>query len=197
MDAARAKALPKMVLDAATAEELMTPNPISINASASVQEAVALLTDRGFSAAPVIDEAGRPVGVLSRTDLLIHQRERGGIPSPAESPERDFPPRRAPEGFSVEVVDPTRVSDIMTPVVFTVALDTPAHQVVAQMLSLRVHHLFVVDAAPRWLASSARTIFLANCGNERIAERKRGEADAFPSLADEVTLTGFEPVSRP
>ena len=32
--------------------------------------------DRGFSAAPVIDAAGRPVGVLSRTDLLVHEREQ-------------------------------------------------------------------------------------------------------------------------
>jgi CBS domain-containing protein len=33
----------------------------------------------------------------------------------------------------------------MTPVVFTVTLDTPAPRVVEQMLNLKVHHLFVVD----------------------------------------------------
>jgi CBS-domain-containing membrane protein len=43
------------------------------------------------------------------------------------------------------VVDSTQVRDIMTPVVFTVLLDAPARQVVEQMLSLKVHHLFVVD----------------------------------------------------
>jgi CBS domain-containing protein len=146
MTALLTKNLPKMVLDASTAEELMTPNPISINAGASVQEALAMLTDRGFSAAPVIDEAGRPVGVLSRTDLLVHERERGGGSAPLESAaDWDFPPRRPVEGFSVEVVDPTRVRDIMTPVVFTVSLDTTTHQVIEQMLSLKVHHLFVVD----------------------------------------------------
>jgi CBS domain-containing protein len=135
---------PMMVLEAATAEELMTVNPISIHAGASVQEALAMLTDRGFSAAPVIDEAGRPVGVLSRTDLLVHERERGGRLPLLDQTEWDMP-HRPREGFSVEVVDPTRVRDIMTPVVFTVMLDTSARQVVEQMLALKVHHLFVVD----------------------------------------------------
>src|SRR5439155_19841289 len=112
----KSKALPKMMLDAATAEDLMTPNPISIHGSASVQEALALLTDRGFSAAPVIDDAGRPVGVLSRTDLLVHERERGAGAALVDETEWDMSPRRIHQGFSVEVVDPARVRDIMTPV---------------------------------------------------------------------------------
>src|SRR5947199_9434280 len=134
----------RMVLDAMTAEDLMTPNPISIHAAASVQEALALLTDRGFSAAPVIDEAGRPLGDLRRTDLLVHERERGATGALTDLTEWDVPPRRMREGFEVEMVDPARVRDIMTPVVFTVLLDTPAAQVVEQMLALKVHHLFVV-----------------------------------------------------
>jgi CBS domain-containing protein len=145
MHTLHASTLPHMILDAMTAEDLMTPNPISIHAGASVQEALAMLTDRGFSAAPVIDEAGRPVGVLSRTDLLIHQRERGATAPLCDLTDWDMPPRRIHEGFGVEVVDPARVRDIMTPVVFTVLLDTPVPQVVDQMLALKVHHLFVVD----------------------------------------------------
>lgn len=146
MNAVRFKAPPTMMLEAAVAEELMSTNPISIHAGASVQEALALLTDRGFSAAPVIDDAGRPVGVLSRSDLLIHERERGRrLPLMEDDARAIHPHARPREGFEVEVVDPTRVRDIMTPVVFTVLLDTPAHQVVEQMLALKVHHLFVVD----------------------------------------------------
>ena len=141
----RTKAPPRMVLEAFTAEDLMTPNPISIHADASVQEALAMLTDRGFSAAPAIDDAGRPVGVLSRTDLLVHQRERGASLPLGELPDWDVPRHRPREGFGVEVVDPARVRDIMTPIVFTVLLETPARQVIEQMLALRVHHLFVVD----------------------------------------------------
>src|SRR5436305_15239213 len=63
------------ILKPVKAAELMTVNPVSIREDATLREATALLIDKGFSAAPVIDEAGRPVGVLSRSDLLIHDRE--------------------------------------------------------------------------------------------------------------------------
>jgi len=50
----------------ATASEFMEPNPVSIRDTATVAEALAVLTDRGHGAAPVVDEAGKPVGVLRR-----------------------------------------------------------------------------------------------------------------------------------
>jgi CBS domain-containing protein len=137
--------LPRLVLAAQTAEEMMSPNPVSIHAGASVQEAVALMTDRGFSAAPVIDDAGHPVGVISRTDILVHQREQTRHAAVSDQTEWDMPPRRVHHLHEVEVVDATLVRDIMTPVIFTTALTTPVKQVVDQMLSLKVHHLFVID----------------------------------------------------
>jgi CBS domain-containing protein len=118
----------RLTLAADTAWDLMTPNPVSIEVDASVAEAIALLTDRGLSAAPVIDEAGRPRGVISRDDILVHERER--LASPAAG-----------------TPDPTRVADIMTPTVLSVTPDTPARAVVEQLLGLKVQQLFVVDDA--------------------------------------------------
>src|SRR5262245_45057673 len=66
----------RLTFGAETAADLMTPNPVSIAADATVKEAAAFLADKGFSAAPVIDRAGRPVGVLSQSDLVVHQREK-------------------------------------------------------------------------------------------------------------------------
>ena len=42
-------------------------------------------------------------------------------------------------------MDQTGVKEIMTPVVFSVAPDTPVRRVVEEMLALKVHRLFVVD----------------------------------------------------
>jgi CBS domain-containing protein len=133
-----------LVLAAQTAEELMVPNPISLREDATIPEAVALMTDRGFSAAPVIDEAGRPVGVLSRTDVLIHEREqvRHALPAEDINSERW---RSRHEGFSIEVADSTLARDIMTPTLFTVNVTTSAVEVVKRMCDWKVHHLFVVD----------------------------------------------------
>ena len=149
-DIPTAEIAPRLVLNAKTAADLMTPNPHSIRADATVKEAIAFLTDKGFSAAPVIDEAGRPIGVLSRFDILVHDREKVEyVPVVPEYYERTDLTTRAGEslrsGFQVENVDRTCVRDIMTPVVFSVTLEAPVHRVVEEMLALKVHRLFVVD----------------------------------------------------
>ena len=137
----------RVVLDAATAADLMAPNPVSVAAGASVQEAAAFLTNKGFSAAPVIDEAGRPVGVLSQSDIVVHDRESGPCVSghPEYYERSDLSP---PKIIWRDVVngDPTQVRDIMTPIVFSVAPETPAYKVIEEMLAHKVHRLFVVGS---------------------------------------------------
>ena len=137
-------------LEARTAADLMTSNPLSIRAEASVREAVAFLIDKGISGAPVIDDAGRPVGVLTQTDILLHDREHVDYVTPAGAAYEEFEsgaplPAEWWGNFQVERVDATPVRDLMTPALFSVALDTPAAQVVEQMGELNVHRLFVVD----------------------------------------------------
>lgn len=126
-------------LHAVTAAELMAPNPISIRANASVSEALRLFTDKGVSAAPVIDEGGRPIGVMSRSDLLVHQAEtsrRGHNYFFAES-DVDTPDEEANAAVTV--------ADLMTPAVFAVAPTAHVSRVIGDMLGLHVHRLFVVD----------------------------------------------------
>jgi CBS domain-containing protein len=130
-NASPTEARPRLCLWADTAAELMMPNPVSIRGDATFAEALALLADRGFSAAPVIDEAGRPIGVLSRADILVHEREQLA--------------GKAGDAAATAAETATRVRDLMTPVVFSVAPETPAQKVIHEMLSLKVHRLFVVD----------------------------------------------------
>jgi CBS domain-containing protein len=129
-----------LTLQADTAADLMTTNPVSLRADATVDEAITLLTDRGFTAAPVIDHAGRPIGVLSRTDVLIHDRECARYLTPASGGRAQMG-----RGEDSYLPDPARVRDLMTPVVFSVAPNAPAYQVIEHMLALKVHRLFVVD----------------------------------------------------
>jgi CBS domain-containing protein len=121
----RMNGTPSQLLQAQTAADLMTPNPVSIRNNATITEAVELLTDKGFSGAPVIDEAGHPIGVLSRADIVAYDRERA---------------RHAEPGPGT-----ARVRDLMTPAVFSVAPKTPVKKVIAEMVALEVHRLFVVD----------------------------------------------------
>jgi CBS domain-containing protein len=131
---------PPMILGAKVAADLMTPNPVSIRDSSTVLEAAAFLAARGISAAPVIGEAGRPIGVVSRTDILQHHGQSAVYV--VSSPEGPVLPE---DGAGGEPSTPANVCDVMTPVVFCVAPDTPAAKVVEKMLALGVRRLFVVD----------------------------------------------------
>lgn len=147
---------PTLSLRAQRAADMMTPNPVSIGDELLLREAAAFLTDKAIHAAPVINDAGAPVGVLSQTDLVTHDREKVEYAAARRDYAEDFEefepvsiePQRRWNEFQVEVVgDRTTVGDVMTPTVFTVKLHTPAAQVVKEMLGLNVHHLYVTDAA--------------------------------------------------
>jgi CBS domain-containing protein len=138
-------------LNAETAADLMHENPVSVEETVSIREAIRLLTEKGFSAAPVIDNAGRPIGVISQSDILVHDRERveylSNYPefyhrNELHTARGEFLDERE---FLVENVDRTVVADVMTPAVFSILPETPANKVVEQLLALRVHRLFVVD----------------------------------------------------
>jgi CBS domain-containing membrane protein len=139
------------VLDSLTAADLMTPNPVSIRGEASVVEATVLLTDRAITGAAVIDDTGRPIGVLSSTDLLVHDREKVSCPSlwsngySGEELTDWVEMRGLSNDFQVVEVDRTTVSSIMTPVVFSVAPESTARKVMHELASLQIHRLFVVD----------------------------------------------------
>jgi CBS-domain-containing membrane protein len=140
----------RLFLKADTAADLMAPNPQSIHVEATIKEAVTFLADKGFSAAPVIDEAGRAIGVLSRSDILIHDREQADYLDrfPEYYRQSDLTLASGETlnwGIEVEKADYARVGDIMTPMVFSVTPETAAQEVIESFLSLKVHHLFVVD----------------------------------------------------
>jgi CBS domain-containing protein len=137
----------RLYLRARTAADLMTTDPVSLFEGATIREAIAFLTDKSISAAPVIDEAGRPIGVISRADLVRYDRERLNY-APARAPyfDPDEYFDKVPEGFQVERPDATLVRDVMTPVVFSVTPATSVTNVIEEMLARKVHRLFVIDA---------------------------------------------------
>jgi CBS domain-containing protein len=129
-------------LQAHTAADLMAANLISIRSEATLEEAMNLFAEKGIAAAPVIDDGGRPIGVVSRSDLFIHQVEevRRQRPDYFYTPEGSTtPPSKSTRSQAA------RVADVMTPAIFAVSPDAPVSRVVSDMVGLHVHRLFVVD----------------------------------------------------
>ncbi|MFB7993056.1 CBS domain-containing protein [Streptomyces sp. NPDC056002] len=62
--------------------DLMTPSVITVQPGTAFKEVARLLDEFGITALPVVDEAGRPVGVVSEADLL--QKHGSGTATAAD-----------------------------------------------------------------------------------------------------------------
>jgi CBS domain-containing protein len=127
----------------------MTGNPISIPATATVKEAVAVLVEKRISAAAVVDVLGRPVGILSQTDILVHDRNKAkwsaAVPEYYQTVDLTCTSKILLTKFNFDSVDRTLVHHIMTPTVISVGAEDSVFRVVGQMIAFKTHRLFVTD----------------------------------------------------
>ena len=130
----------------ARVQDYMTPNPVTIAPTATVEEAVKLMEDQGISGLPVIDDQGKLIGILSEGDLLVREAPikpplfmtlLGGVIY-FESPTKFHEHMKKSLGMLV--------SDLMTAKVVTTKVDTSLEDVSDTMLTKKVNRLPVVDA---------------------------------------------------
>jgi CIC family chloride channel protein len=107
--------------------ELMQRNVKTVGSDASVAEAIVSLADAHISGMPVVDGAGKVIGVLSTTDVLAAEAEAEG---PADRQ---------------TLFENTAVRDIMTPHPFTIAPEEDIREAAQQMLYADVNRLFVAE----------------------------------------------------
>lgn len=127
-----------------TARELMSSPPITIPVSAGVREVAKLLDENEISGAPVVDDQERPIGVVSRTDLLRLLIE-GGSGRPPDATFLDLIAADSPSELSVDVEEMGTAEEFMTPEPVTVPLDEPIARIARRMAEERVHRVIVVD----------------------------------------------------
>lgn len=73
--------------------EIMTTPVVTVRRTVTIKQAVRLLYEQDITAAPVVDEAGRMIGIVSEMDLL--RGESGPTPGPSCAP-RPCPPAGRP-----------------------------------------------------------------------------------------------------
>ncbi len=134
--------------DCTPVSRIMSLNVQCVTEDVTLPALARCLLSGGYSGAPVVDDEGRPVGVVSKTDLLRH-----GVTS---------------EG---------RVRDIMTSMSFTAHEDQSLSKAAALMAYEGIHRLPVVDAAGKvvGLLSSLDILHWLACktGNPVPAPRSR------------------------
>ena len=57
---------------------LMSRDVVTVKPDMPIDQLTQLFLDRGISGAPVIDETGNPIGIISKTDLVRATYEAGG-----------------------------------------------------------------------------------------------------------------------
>jgi len=60
--------------------QIMSHNPITLTSKATVADAIGLFLEHSVSCIPVVNEAFRPVGIVSWRDVLRTLVARGGVP---------------------------------------------------------------------------------------------------------------------
>ena len=129
--------------EALTAKDVMTAPPICVESDAGLSEVAAILDENEISGAPVVDDQERPIGVVSRTDILRLLIEG----APGRRPDRRFLEliaASAPSGLSVDVEELGTVQEFMTPDPVTVPLEMPVAKIARRMAEERVHRVIVV-----------------------------------------------------
>jgi len=134
-----------IVIPSLLAGDIMQRDVVTLGETWDVREALALLTERRISGAPVIDGDGDLVGVLSLTDLA---RLHDASPAKARRDESDFyrttsPADAPPEPPAADRLSGITVRDAMTPIVIDADARTPIEKLAGIMIDLRVHRVII------------------------------------------------------
>jgi CBS domain-containing protein len=129
------------------AKDIMNPNVVTVADTMDLREAAKIFVEERISGAPVIDELGNLVGVISQSDLveyeLATERELTvEAPFYRQPYDESLDPSR---GFQIEELPADTIKDVMTPYLITIKEDTSIREVAARMAKFGIHRLIVVD----------------------------------------------------
>ncbi|MFH0730100.1 MAG: DUF190 domain-containing protein [Pseudomonadota bacterium] len=118
--------------------DVMTANPKSVTSKSPLSDAAKLLLSSIFTGLPVVDDQGRPIGVITQGDLIA----KGGLPLRlgllSESDQH-----RA--GKIIHALSSRSAAEVMTTPAVTIADDRPLEEAVNLMLARDVKRLPVVN----------------------------------------------------
>lgn len=129
-----------------TASELMTRKILTVAPDWSVGRLMEFLTNNSISGAPVVGDDGKPIGVVSLTDIARNgtvAERTGQAPHQYYRRLEDFVAPEEVRRFRVEHNAEVTIRDIMTPMVFAVDEDATAQEVAEMMITGRIHRVFV------------------------------------------------------
>lgn len=129
--------------------DVMHSDVITVESSATMGQAAAKLSKYEITGAPVVNDAGKCVGVLSASDFALRAAER---PVPSKSFELGFETimvKKTAAAIDAASVDSDLVADHMSPVVQTISQDAPIMNAARVLTGEHIHRLVIVDDGKR------------------------------------------------
>jgi len=124
------------------AKDVMSKKVVAVERWLILPELAKIFEEKAISGAPVVDEEGTILGVVSQTDLVRARRDSaGGVP--LYHRELDETESARSLGFHLEELDKTRVEEIMTPGAIALDLETPVEKVAKVMIESRIHRVLI------------------------------------------------------
>lgn len=128
-------------LDQLTVADAMTRKVVVITANSTMAEAADTLSEHHITGAPVVDELGQCVGIISGTDFIHYKAEELDAAN-----RRHVLSKNDPSGhFCIDEVRHDLVRSHMTPAVQTLAATCPLVAAARCMCHEHIHRLIVVD----------------------------------------------------
>lgn len=133
-------------LDSVRVDAMMTRDVVEVECNQSMCCAATMLSRRGVSAAPVVDEHGRCVGMLTGADFIQRECEHGEATEfHLGAREYEVIKGESCEPLRMESHPEDRVRYHMSPTVQSVSADSSLSHAARVMHRGRVHHLVVLD----------------------------------------------------
>ncbi len=133
-----------------TARDFMTQSVVSVSPEASLLDALRLFVEEDIHGAPVVDQSGDFVGVISTSDLLRAEADEQEAAREIPDYLRDI--LEASEGDSPESMFDIRdrmaertVADVMTKALVGVPTDAPLVEVAQCLHQNQIHRVWVLE----------------------------------------------------
>lgn len=127
------------------AKDIMTGDLITVKPTTTIEDLARTLTEHNISGAPVVNDAGDLIGIVTENDL-ISQNKRLHIPTVMRLFDA-FIMLESPSKIEKEIkkMAAITVDDICTKKVITITEDTPVQDIATIMSEKKVHLIPVVE----------------------------------------------------
>lgn len=129
------------------ARDIMTPHIKSVPQSWTMQQFARFLSENEISGSPVVNDSGEVIGIATLKDIAdFHLNNVSSQHEQRMTDEEQKEARRLRQFIFEEMMKvPVEVRDIMTPIVFSVAEETPVKEIALTMMKEHLHRIFVKD----------------------------------------------------